>query len=219
MAVSSKSLAYIDLLRKLLPKGRAWDRVKEDDIGLLEAVATEYCRVDERGADLLNELDPRTATEMLSDWETLLALPDECTPAAVGLIERRDQARQKLSALGGISKSYYENIAQNLGFDAIISDYQSFRAGRGRCGDPLATPFDADRDVFKAGRNRAGDILVRHGWRYTMEVNVEATTVTNFRAGIGRAGDPLALAGNDLLQCTMAKLKPAHTSTFFTFRN
>ena len=72
--------AYADLIARLLPKGHAWDRVRE--WAGLRGLATELCRIDERGLVLLEQIDPLTSTEMLEDWEQLLALPDDCSPAA-----------------------------------------------------------------------------------------------------------------------------------------
>jgi uncharacterized protein YmfQ (DUF2313 family) len=61
--------------------------------------------------------------------------------------------------------------------------------------------------------------LVKFGWRYVFEVNVEATDVSSFRVGQNRVGDPLRLFENPLLECTIMKKKPAHTFPFFTFRD
>jgi uncharacterized protein YmfQ (DUF2313 family) len=218
MATGSKLSAYVKALRKLLPIGRAWDQVRDDLIGLLAGLAIEFCRVGDRAKELLDEFDPGTSTDLLDDWETLLGLPDDCTPAAVDLNERRTQARQKLAATGGLSATFYEEKAAALGFDAIVTDFYSFRVGRQRVGEPLSNPFDPDVDVFRVGRDRVGQQLVVHGWRYCFNVNVEASVVDAFRVGENRVGDALVEFGNEILECTMAKLKPAHTCVFFTFR-
>lgn len=218
MADASLVEKYRRILAQLLPVGRAWESVKEDASKLLKALGTEFARVDERSSDLLAEFDPGTSTELLSDWEQLLGLPDECSPLAPDLNQRRQQARQKLAAIGGTSKLFYEQVASNLGFDAVVSDYKAFRVGFSRVGDRLTNPFDPDKDVFRVGRNRVGDQLKIHGWRYIFEVNVEASVVEPFRVGVNRVGQPLVNFGNDIMECTMAKLKPAHTGVFFTFR-
>lgn len=209
---------YRRLLRKLFPQGRAWDDVRQDDIGFLQGVAGEFARIDERAKDLLAEFNPATSTEMLEDWEDLLGLPDPCVGDTEDLNERRQQAAQKLAAVGGMSAPYFETVAESLGFDAIVTDVQEFRVGKSRVGDALTNPFDSDKDVFRVGRNRVGDELKTFGWRYIFEVNVEATVVEPFRVGYGRAGDPLVEFGNEILECTIARLKPAHTGAFFTFR-
>lgn len=219
MASSRLLLAYKNLMKKLFPLGRAWENIKETNDDFFEALAAEFCRVDERGADLLREFDPGTSIELLPDWEQLLGLPDDCSPDDATLEVRQQQARQKLAAIGGLSKEYYETLAASLGFEAIVSDYHSFRVGSSRVGDPLSNPFDSDRDVFRVGRDRVGQPLERHGWRYTFEVNIPADVVEPFRVGTNRVGEPLVFFGNELLECTFKKLKPAHASVFFTFRD
>jgi len=209
---------YTGVLRKLFPRGKAWNELRRDDLGLLSGMAVELTRLDERAKDLLEEIDPRTSTELLEDWEELLGIPDECTMSLTDINERRAQAGQKLAAQGGMTKSFYEGVAERLGFDAIVTDYRAFRVGKSRVGERLSNNFDPDTDVFRVGRNRVGESLKIYKWRYTFEVNVEATDVTKFRVGIGRVGEPLVAFENPLLECTIAKLKPAHTSAFFTFR-
>lgn len=209
---------YKEALSKLLPLGRAWERIRENALGFLDAFAPEFCRVEERATDLLKEFDPGTSTELLDDWEQLLGLPDDCTPATIDLNERRAQARQKLAAVGGISATFYEELADSLGFEAFVSDIRPFRVGISRVGDGLFNPFDPDVDVFRVGRERVGNRLVTHGWVFCFEVNVEATVVEPFRVGENRVGDRLVRFGNEILECTIAKKKPAHTCAFFTFR-
>lgn len=209
---------YRSALAKLFPRGKAWESVRRDETSILAALAVELCRIDERGKDLLEEIDPRTSTELLEDWEALLGIPDECTMSLTDINERRAQAGQKLAAQGGMTKEFYEAVAKRLGFNAIVTDYKSFRVGSSRVGDRLSNPFDPDKDVFRVGRNRVGESLKTFGWRYTFEVNVEATSVEPFRVGENRVGDPLVAFENPVLECTIAKLKPAHTSVFFTFR-
>jgi len=219
MATSALLNAYVKLLKKLLPNGKVWENIKEitTKVPLFNGMAVEFCRVDERGKDLLEEMDPRTATELLPDWEQLLGLPDDCSGELGDLNQRRVQAGQKLAAVGGMTASFYEQKAASLGFNAVVRDYRSFRVGRSRVGEPLSNPFDPDRDVFRVGRNRVGEPLKRHGWRYCFEMNVDDSVVEPFRVGQNRVGQPLVKFGNELLECTIKKLKPAHTCVFFYF--
>jgi uncharacterized protein YmfQ (DUF2313 family) len=210
---------FTKLIKDLLPLGRAWDNVREDTINIFPGMAVEYCRVKDRGTDLLNEIDPGTSTELLSDWETLLGLPDDCTPETTDIIERRTQARQKLASVGGLSASFYEKVASDLGFDAIVTDIQGFRVGVSTVGQRLTNPFDTNRHYLRVGNGQAGDPLLNGMWNFCFEVNVEATVVEPFKVGENAVGDPLVEFGNELLECTIAKLKPAHTCAFFTFRD
>jgi uncharacterized protein YmfQ (DUF2313 family) len=105
---------YGALLDALLPGGPAW----RDDLTarILEAWAEEFSRLDARVAQLIEEADPRTADELLSEWERLLGLPDECfTNIALSIQDRRRLAWQKLTARGGQSRAFFIALAATLG--------------------------------------------------------------------------------------------------------
>lgn len=205
---------YKQLLGKLFPIGKAWERVKEHV--LLAGLAVEFNRVEERASDLVNiEFSPYTTTELLPDWEQLLGLPDECTPEGLSIDERRAQVVQKLATRGGASAAYFEQLATKFGFNAIVTDYRQFEVGRSRVGEPLSNHFD---HKFRVGENRVGDVLRNTGWQYWFNVDVEATNLRKFRVGMNRVGEALVLASNPLFECTVRRLKPAHTAVFFTFR-
>ena len=114
---------YKTLLPTLLPRGKLWNPKEQPEFKkLLDSFAVELCRVEERGRDLLREADPRIALELLDDWERLLALPDECSPPAPTLDERRDQILRALTNLGGLSKEFYEFIGAQLGFTIEVNN-------------------------------------------------------------------------------------------------
>lgn len=205
---------YRATLAKLFPVGRAWNKVKE--YPLLAGLAVEFARIFDRGQEFLNkELYPGTADEMLSDWETLFGLPDECTPEGLDLAGRRQQVLQKMSTLGGANPQYFQDLATLSGYNAIVTNYRPFRVGISRVGEPLSNDFDIR---FRVGTGRVGQSLRNVGWRFWFQVNVEATNLTRFRVGYGRVGQALVTFSNPLFECTVRKLKPAHAAPFFTFR-
>jgi len=163
---------FTRLIKGLLPLGRAWETVREDAINLFPGLAVEFCRIKDRANDLLTEIDPGTSTELLEDWEQLLGLPDDCTPAITDIVERRTQARQKLASVGGLTSDFYEGVAADLGFDAIVTDFQAFRVGTSRVSEALTNPFDTNRHRLRVGRGQAGDPLLNGMWNYCFEVNV-----------------------------------------------
>lgn len=214
MSIAALLAGYSSLIKKLLPKGLAWEQVTEAMPGLYTGIATEFCRIDERGRDLLVELDPLTSVELLTDWETLLGLPDECTPLNLTLAERQQQARSKLSDQGGQSAAFFEARADDLGFPTtVVSDYHPFEVGRSTVGEALTNDFSIP---FTVGMT-VGNTLHDWGWRFVFNVNSPATVVEPFRVGQNVVGDRLVEFGNELLECTIKKLKPAHTQPFFTF--
>jgi len=211
---ASKLAKYKELLVNLLPKGRLWRPKDQPTFSkLLESTAQELCRVDDRRQQLLLEVDPRTTNESLDTWEGVLGLPDECTPEGQSLDERRNQAVQKLTNIGGLSKTFYEFLGDQLGFEIFVDNDLNFVAGRGKAGDKLTNYFNRH---FVAG-DVAGGILAETGWRYVFTTDMPITAAEHFVAG-SEAGDALRTFSNELIECTIKKLKPAHAGTFFTFR-
>ena len=213
MALGKKLQDYKNLLVNLLPRGFLWQPKDQPTFNaFLDSIANEPCRVDERVQDMLREGDPRQALELLEDWERMLGLPDECSPDGQDIAARREQVVQKLTDQGGLSAARYEFLGQQLGFDISVYDNHPFRAGESRAGDALTNAFFSQ---FRAG-SRAGEQLTLSGWQFYFTVELPATASTIFRAG-SRAGERLRSFENPLIQCTIRKLKPAHTAVFFRF--
>ena len=63
----------------LFPLGLAWTRQHGILDHIVLGIAQELTQADMRKEQLILEMDPRTASEMFSDWETEWGLPDECT--------------------------------------------------------------------------------------------------------------------------------------------
>lgn len=206
---------YAPVLKALLPQGFAFEQVKSHP--LFNGLSGEFCRIEERANDLLNEIDPRKATELLTDWENLLGLPDECTPDNQDIAERRTQAVQKLGNIGGISKKYFEDLALLLGFEITVEKVTDFRVGRRRVGHSL-TNTGRVRQTFRAGIGRVGSQLKTPGWIFYFSAQLPIAAAEFFRAGQTRVGDRLVVFSNELLQCTIRKLKPANVGVIFTFK-
>lgn len=191
--------AMLRTLQGLLPRGPAWNR--EDASYLtrfLQAIADEFSRVDGRAKTLIEELDPRSTTELLSDFERLLGLPDECT-ATIEITsqqQRRNEIVQRsITAIGGISRQYFIELAASLGYTVTIYEYRQFRAGLSHAGDPVSN----------------GDWV--HVWR----VDAPEGVGQFFSAGRSVAGEPLAVYSDGVLECVINKRKPAETIVLFAY--
>jgi len=207
---------YVNLLKNLLPRGLAWEKVKEH--ALIRGLAVEFSRVGERAGDLEKEFDPNQALETIEDWERVVGLPDECTPDTVLTIEeRRQQVIQKLAIQGNLSAKFYEEIAAVYGYDATATNYLSFQVGRSKVGDKLSNYFNP-RSIFRVGQSHVGEQLKTWGWLHYFNVELPESTRTTFRVGENKVGDRLALFGNPRLECTYKRLKPAHSGITFTFK-
>lgn len=201
MANTTLRQKYLKLVKRLFPRGYAWERIRDKDSNLSklsDAYADELCKIDERALELIREVDPRSTVELLEDWERLLGLPDECDGQEDKTIqERRTRIIQLLTTRGGQNEQFYKELASNFGFEVDVISAE-------------------DQPPFTAG-SKAGDRLTNGPWRYAFVINAPADFLVRFRAGQGAAGDPLVKVGNDTLQCLMEKYKPAHTIVLFSF--
>ena len=188
---------YRQQLFALLPQGAAWTREADSTLyQLLEALATQLAKVDQRARELLRETDPREAIELLDAWEAVLGLPDACHGVDTTIQERRAAVWGKLVTMGGQSQAFFITLAKALGYDVTITEFmRPLRCNQGAAGDAIAD---------------SGDV---HTWR----VNAPAVTERRFRAGSSVAGDALNIWGNSLLECAINRLKPAHTRVLFGY--
>lgn len=188
---------YVDMLMRLLPQGAAWPRDAESNlVNLLKGLATESARLDATAHELLTELDPPQALEMLSQWETMCGLPDECSQVDETVGQRREAVVMRLSSRGGQSASYFAELATLL--TGELCTVEEFRP-------------------FRVGQSRTGDRLYNETWAQTFAVVAPAVPVTNFRVGSSTVGEALRTWGNERLECVINQLKPAHTIVIFKY--
>ncbi len=183
---------YHAQLRALLPPGPAWDAelVPEVD-GALRGLAAELARVDARGYDLLNEADPLTLHELVPDWERVMQLPDPCTGGAPTLDDRKKAIRQRLTALGGQSAAYFEQMARRQGYtNAKVVAHRAPRFGRARFG--LAT---------------FGTWAQQHMW--TLYAGERLSGGRRF--GVSYWGERFGSNPATALECLVRRAAPAHT--------
>jgi uncharacterized protein YmfQ (DUF2313 family) len=151
---------FTALLQALLPVGKAWTRRTDSNLGkLMAGIAEEFVRIDTRKADLWRELDPRSTSELLPEWEADYGLPDTCSASLANETERRLYLCVKRhNNPGGQSIAYFLKIAAELGYTAITieetgahewtvdgTEYneQWAEAGLAKCGDKIVEYGDA----------------------------------------------------------------------------
>jgi len=187
---------YRDQLVALLPPGAAWiTEPGSTRWQLLTALAAELARIDARAADLREEADPRDTAELLPDWERVAGLPDPCAGQASTLAERRQRLVRALTARGGQSRAYFIGVAAKLGFAVTIEEFR-----------PFLCTSDCDDALNPAAA----------GWPFVWRVRAPAETVRPFTANSG-CNEPLNAWGNQILECVIGRLKPAHTTVFFAY--
>lgn len=113
--------SYLEVLASLLPTGPAWLFGEDSTMkGLLEGMSYSYLRVKLRTLDLLEEFDPRTATELLDDWERLLGLPGDNPSPATTIAERRAAIHAQLLGNGDPTPQLFLDICTAHGYDALL---------------------------------------------------------------------------------------------------
>lgn len=195
MAACHTADEYTKQLVALLPVGAAWPRDADSTlVRFLSAWAEEFARADGRLCDLLEEADPRTAVELIADWERVYALP-ECGRFSENLDQRRKVLHAKVTAKGGQSPDYFIQLAARLGYQITVEEYRPFTAG-----------------------SVAGDLLT-NGWEHAWLVRVDsaAGSVSEFRAGSGRAGERLRVFATEPLECAIKQYAPAGTVVRFVY--
>lgn len=203
--------AYLSLIFDLLPVGYAWVRdMKSMTSRILDVAAAEFARIHSRAENLINEADPRTASELLTDWERVCGLPDTCTATATTLQERRSAVHQKWTSRGGQSPKYWKDVANRLGYSVDVTEYRPFVCGLSECG---LGEIEGPESTIVIGMT--DDLLIRFFWR----VFVHGPRVTWFECGAGECGkDPLAqITAAEDLECQIRRLKPAHTELIFAY--
>ncbi|KAK0357003.1 hypothetical protein LTR94_002223 [Friedmanniomyces endolithicus] len=186
-------------MKALLPRGAAWARETGSMlVALLDAFAQECGRFDARAHALLEEVDPRTASELLGRWEQVLGLPDPCTPAEISIEARRLACWRKLAFQGGQTPAFFQTMAAAMGFAIEIHEF--------------------DPNVDDYAPSLAAEVAAGR-WRYIWRVHVlNAGTFSLFRVGTGRAGDRLREGDAAVnLECIFQHAKPAHTYVIFTY--
>ena len=169
---------YARLIHQLMPRGAAWDFQPGGTMSsLLLALADEFARIDARALMVIEEADPRTALEMLADWERVAGLPDACVPIPESVPERHAALHYKLTRTGSQSRAAYVERARRAGFDIEIEEHRPLRAGsrvgqRSNGSDWAAVwtvhirPTNGQEELLATTLSRAGDrVGVRlRGW-------------------------------------------------------
>jgi uncharacterized protein YmfQ (DUF2313 family) len=157
----------------------------------------ELARIDARIEQLLQEADPRTADEMLEDWERVLGLPDKCAAEEdLSILERRLIAWAKLTEQGGQSRAYFIDLAARYGEPGVTID----EVRPMHCNDTCNDALWSDDDLFT--------------WRVNIPRPPDDVRPMNCNDD---CNDALQLYRPSLAECPISERKPAHTSVIFSY--
>lgn len=188
---------YRDAMIALLPHGAAWSHDPRSQLGsLLMAFADEFARVDARNEQLLKEMDPRGALELMTEWEGDYGLPGPCIHTAQTLADRRKALLAKYRWVGRQDRQFFIDVAADLGYAITITEYNAANPGP-------QTEYE-------------GIPLTGDAWNYVWQINAPLVNNTVRVYGSQYPG-PYQTFGNELLECTLRGLAHTHRVLFFSY--
>ncbi|HWJ72417.1 MAG TPA: putative phage tail protein [Kaistia sp.] len=192
----SADVAHREIL-SLMPPGWVWPRGTDSLFAaVLKPLAIELADLEATAEAMIEEIDPRTATLCLEDFERVLGA-DPCgrDPLTYTIAERQQLAHQRWTARGGQSIAYFTELAAKRGIAINIIE---------------AHPTVADRA-------EAGDELVESPEQFVWLVQLAATEEILFEAGKSEAGDLLVEYRGPDIECDIRRRRPAQTEVVFSY--
>lgn len=187
-------MGHASLLKLLLPPSS----YEPSGLNISAELFAEGARLDQAlfSADVvLRAITPGGAGGLfLADWERVLGLPDECAGGLGQTVtERIAAAVAKVRARGGQDRGYFIGVALGLGYSITIEEYEVYTCDS-PCDDPICD----------------------EAWRYAWTSRAPETTIREFSCDTP-CDEPLRTWGNQLLECVLSRLKPAHTHLIFAY--
>ena len=185
---------YLRALQAHLPRGRVWPRDSDaSQTKVLGTLTPCFARLNARANNLLVDAFPASTYELLPEWEATLGLPDPCAGEAPTTQQRVAQVVSRLTAMGGQSIAYFKAVAAALGYPITITQFVPSRFGK----------------AF-------GTLFGGTAWAFAWQVDAPTFTINSLQFG-GSFGTPFATWGNNVLQCEIERLSPAHTTVLFSY--
>lgn len=152
--------AILSELLSLLPPGDALPQSTDSEIAkVLRVFARSFERLETLADFVVADLDPRSTTKFLEDWERVLGLPD-CGSLPATTAERRAEVLEKYTRRGDLTKQSLIDAAAVLGFDISITEYVSPHVDAHIFDVVLAS---LEVTYFRVGESRTGDSLGSFG--------------------------------------------------------
>lgn len=184
------------ILAGYLPNDPLWDdkNVEASELRkILLGLASQWLDARETVNTVCREYDPATTTQLLSEWETTVGIPDGCfRTTGVSLEKRRQQVLLKLAGINVTTAKQFENIAQILGVSITVEAAK----------DSYSTTFEMTFPIVLLSESESIFTII--------------VTVYDITEGFPYTF-PLSLSDGiiSLLRCLFNKLKPSHTLLYF----
>ena len=103
------------LLAQCLPQGRAWNAKGDAETNLykvLKSIATEINSLEAKIYEMVTEWNINNTTNLISEWETAVGIPDECRSRAEAIATRRADVLTKLRKVPITTIADYKALAE-----------------------------------------------------------------------------------------------------------
>jgi uncharacterized protein YmfQ (DUF2313 family) len=162
---------------------------------ILKGLATQFLDTRNKINYAVEQYNPTKTTDLISEWESFVGIPDGCIKNTGTLEQRRLNILLKLAGINATTKKQFENIAKVLGYNIDVEtgvDTSTF---------PMTFP------IILMSPAEAPFIIV-----------------VTLDASLKPAGFPLKFPISftsdvpDILKCLFNKLKPAHCKLYFRYK-
>ncbi len=179
---------YLEQLQALLPRGRAWTRASGATLtALLKAFAAGMADQDLKALQARVDILPSRTTDLISDWERTVGLPDDCSDPATDLAGRRAAVIERLVARVDVNPQTFIDLAASFGLTVSVDEH------------------DEERAQAIAGIDASGDL-----WRHVWWITITADE-SRFFGVLSDVTTPLLdFDVSDEFICRLRRLNPAH---------
>lgn len=150
--IARSATAYLAVLKKLLPRGRAWAAAPDSDMEkVLLGVADEAATADADILAMADQFIPDKAGDDLELWESALALPE---PEVVqyGITQttdvRAEVVKTKLAMVGNLGSDFYTEVLASYG---VTASFATLYTPGLYAGGPCNTPCGVLANAFYVG--------------------------------------------------------------------
>lgn len=182
----------------IAPEGFAWPEGDADSFTAAKwlALANEISLVEGRCEAMLPQIDPRTAPDLLSDYQRVLG-PDPCgrDQLALSFADQAALAWQRWTGAPGAYPGWFIAAAAAIGVTMTITEYPQSMCGASVCGDSL----------------------VPSPQQCSFLVGLPATRVTQAVCGAAQCGDLIGAFTPNLMECVVRAFAPLHTQPYFAY--
>lgn len=194
----------LDGLLAHLPQGIAWEcfrRAGKVAFRLISAFGEAYEDAWKALCRLATELDPRTTTELIGEWERAVSLPDPCLPKYQTIEDRRKWVMWRLDKRRYSTAEDWKYLASLFGLSISITP-----------GWYVQKPA-----LYPAEYPKRYDLFPKLG-RFRVYINVNNGACRGYAYGsdIGGQGYPIPYgcidANYDAFKCLINRVKPAHVT-------